>query len=38
MWVVVSRRARGRYVSELEKAIHAGRDAVEPPGTRLVEI
>jgi hypothetical protein len=38
MWVVVSRRSRGRYVRELEKAIQAGRDAVEPPGTRLEEI
>ena len=38
MWVVVSRRSRGRYVSALEKAIRSGRDAVEPPGTRLEEI
>jgi hypothetical protein len=38
MWVVVSRRPRSRYVSELEKAIQAGRDAAEPPGTRLEEI
>jgi hypothetical protein len=38
MWVVVKRRPRGRYVSELEKAIQAGRDATEPQGTRLEEI
>jgi hypothetical protein len=38
MWIVVKRRPRGRYVSELEKAIQAGRDATEPQGTRLEEI
>jgi hypothetical protein len=37
-WVVLKRRSRRRYVSELEKAIQAGRDATEPHGTRLEEI
>jgi hypothetical protein len=37
-WVVTKRFNRGRYVSEVEKAIRAGRDAAEPQGTRLEEI
>ena len=37
-WILTKRRARGRYVSEIEKAIRAGRDAAEPEGTRLVAI
>jgi len=37
-WVVTKRMHRSRYVSEVEKAIRSGRDAAEPPGTRLEEI
>ena len=38
MWVAVKRRSRGRYVSEIEKAIQSGRDTSEPQGLRLEEI
>jgi|SRR5262245_39379234 hypothetical protein len=37
-WVVTKRFHRSRYVSEVETAIRSGRDAAEPPGTRLEEI
>jgi hypothetical protein len=37
-WVVTKRLHRNRYVGELQTAIRAGRDAVEPQGTRLEEI
>jgi uncharacterized protein (DUF58 family) len=38
MWVVVKRRGGNRLVQEVKKAIQAGQDAFEPPGTRLEEI
>jgi hypothetical protein len=38
VWIVTKRFHRNRYVGQLESAIRAGRDAVEPPGTRLEEI
>jgi hypothetical protein len=37
-WVVTKRLHRSRYVGEVETAIRSGRDAAEPPGTRLEEI
>jgi hypothetical protein len=38
LWVVTKRRRRDGCVRELEAAIHTGRDAREPEGTRLEEI